>query len=148
MPGRQEIPLSSIVARVEMDHLSARHLNYSGLPRVPQVSEALRLGVCVECLFLRHRGPVPYGTNQRAPKWRPTRTPPVIPLPESLAAQGPYIRLSCPGLARARNVSRHWGPPRACHRAPCCEKGGPQWPQGPSPQGRGRLTMRHRAAKL
>ena len=37
--------------------------------------------------------------------------PPVIPVPESLAAQGPYIRLSCPGLARARNVSRHWGPP-------------------------------------
>ena len=78
--------------------------------------------MCVECLFLRHRGPVPYGTNQRAPKWRPTRTPPpVIPVPESLAAQGPYVRLSCPGLARARNVSRHWAPPRACYRVPCCE---------------------------
>ena len=40
----------------------------------------------------------------------------LIPLPESLAAQGAYVRLSCPGLARARNVSRHsksWGPPRA-----------------------------------
>ena len=55
--------------------------------------------------------------------------PPVIPLPESLATQGPYVRLSCPGLARARNVSRHWGPPRACHRAPCCEKGGPSGPK-------------------
>ena len=33
------------------------------------------------------------------------------------------------GLARARNVSRHWGPPRACHRAPCCEKGGPSGPK-------------------
>ena len=55
--------------------------------------------------------------------------PPVIPVPESLAAQGPYVRLSCPGLARARNVSRHWGPPRACHRAPCCEKGGPSGPK-------------------
>ena len=49
--------------------------------------------------------------------------------PESLATQGPYVRLSCPGLARARNVSRHWGPPRACHRAPCCEKGGPSGPK-------------------
>ena len=47
--------------------------------------------------------------------------PPVIPVPESLAAQGPYVRLSRPGLARARNVSRHWGPPRACYRVPCCE---------------------------
>jgi len=37
--------------------------------------------------------------------------PPVIPLPESLAAQRPYVRLSCPGLARARNVSRPWVPP-------------------------------------
>ena len=55
--------------------------------------------------------------------------PPVVPLPESLATQGPYVRLSCPGLARARNVSRHWGPPRACHRAPCCEKGGPSGPK-------------------
>ena len=45
------------------------------------VPEAMQTGcsrgaVCVECLFLRHRGPVPYGTNQRAPKWRPTRDPP------------------------------------------------------------------------
>ena len=134
--------------------------------------------------------------------------PPVIPLPESLAAQGPYVRLPCPGLARARNVSRHWGPPRACYRVPCCEtlkrgtpvaprrvQGGlsgspriragtkrnkqrteiprpsspagtaaaecpeeeepPAWEaptaqisqRAPSPQGRGRLTMRHKAAK-
>ena len=34
---------------------------------------------------------------------------PVIPLLESLAAQGPYVRLPCPGLARARNVPRHSG---------------------------------------
>ena len=54
--------------------------------------------------------------------------PPVIPVPESLAAQGPYVRLSCPGLARARNVSRHWGPPRACYRVPCCDKGDPSSP--------------------
>ena len=47
--------------------------------------------------------------------------PPGTPLPESLAAQGPYVRLSCPGLARARNVSRHWTPPRACYSVPCCE---------------------------
>ena len=130
--------------------------------------------------------------------------PPVIPVPESLAAQGPYVRLPCPGLARARNVSRHWGPPRACYRVPCCEtlkretpaaprrvQGGlsgsprvrwnkqrteiprpsspagtaaaecpeeeepPAWEapaaqisqRAPSPQGRGRLTMRHKAAK-
>ena len=47
--------------------------------------------------------------------------PPVIPLPESLTVHGPYVRLSCPGLARARNVSRHCPPPRACYRVPCCE---------------------------
>ena len=47
--------------------------------------------------------------------------PPVIPLPESLTVHGPYVRLSCPGLARARNVSWHWGPPRACYRVPCCK---------------------------
>jgi hypothetical protein len=55
--------------------------------------------------------------------------PPVIPVPESLAAQGPYVRLSCPGLARARNVSRHWAPPRACYRVPCCEEGDPSSPK-------------------
>ena len=34
--------------------------------------------VCVECLLLRHRGPAPFGANQRAPKGRPTelRLPP------------------------------------------------------------------------
>jgi len=42
--------------------------------------------------------------RQRAAYPDPT---PVIPLPESLAAQGPCVRLPCPGLARSRNVSRH-----------------------------------------
>ena len=77
--------------------------------------------VCVECLFLWTPGPAPplSGANQRAPKGRPTQTPPrnprCSPVLESLAAQGPlnqpYVRLPCTGLARARNVSRHWGPP-------------------------------------
>ena len=63
-------------------------------------------------------GPAPplSGANQRVAYPDPRN-----PLPESLAAQGPYVRLPCPGLARARNVSRHWSPPRACYRVPCCE---------------------------
>ena len=55
--------------------------------------------------------------------------PPVIPLPESLAAQGPYVRLSCPGLARARNVSRHWGPPGPATGPHVVKRGGPSGPK-------------------
>jgi hypothetical protein len=55
---------------------------------------------------------------------------PVIPFSESLAAQGPYVRLPCPGLARARNVSRHWGFPRACYRVR--DKEDPSSPKGRS----------------
>ena len=44
----------------------------------------VRVRVCVECLFLRHRGTALYRANQRAPKWRPTRNP-------------PYFFLFCPG---------------------------------------------------
>ena len=35
-------------------------------------------------------------------------------------------------LARARNVSRHWAPPRACYRVPCCETCGALFPCRPS----------------
>jgi hypothetical protein len=41
----------------------------------------------VAYLFLRHRGPAPHRTNQRALIWRHPRT--VIPLPGSLAIQPP-----------------------------------------------------------
>ena len=91
---------------------------------------AAKLRLCTVCvcrvLILKAPGSSPLrgqpACHYGAPEGRPTRTtPPVIPLPESLAAQGPYVRLPCPGLARARNVSRHWGPPRACYRVPCCE---------------------------
>jgi hypothetical protein len=34
-------------------------------------------------------------------------------------------RPCCPGPAWAPMVSRHWGPPRACHRVPYCEYGDP-----------------------
>jgi hypothetical protein len=46
--------------------------------------------------------------------------PPVVPHPESLAAQAAYNEALLPG-APARIVSRHWGPPRACYRVPYCE---------------------------
>ena len=127
--------------------------------------------------------------------------PPVIPVPESLADPEASSEAD-PGSTRARNVSRHWGLPRACYRIPCCDRetpvaprrvrGGlsgsprvragtnnqteiphpsspagtaaaecpeeaepPAWEapaaqisqRAPSPQGRGRLTMRHKAAK-
>jgi hypothetical protein len=52
-----------------------------------------RAPLCVDCLFLRSPSRVPYRTEliPRAPKWRRTRTPPpVIPLPESIAAQAAY----------------------------------------------------------
>jgi len=59
-------------------HTPGRHLDLRGI-RCSSFNGWSYVVVCVECLFLRHRGPVPYGTNQRAPKWRPTRTPPRNP---------------------------------------------------------------------
>ena len=158
--------------------------------------------MCVECLFLRHRGPVPYGTNQRAPKWRPTRTPPVIPVPESLAAQTALCKALLSGSGSGPKCFQALGSPPGLPQSPMLGKGGARWPQGesrvvspvppgpgwtkqrteiprpsspagtaaaecpeeaeppaweapaaqisqraPSPQGRGRLTMRHKAAK-
>ena len=47
--------------------------------------------------------------------------PPVVPHPESIAAQAAYAEALLPGSAPARIVSRHWGPPRACYRVPYCE---------------------------
>ena len=49
--------------------------------------------------------------------------PPVVPDPESIDAQAAYRgrHSNIARLSPARIVSRHWGPPRACHRVPCCE---------------------------
>ena len=49
--------------------------------------------------------------------------PPVVPDPESIDAQASYRgrHSTIARLSPARIVSRHWGPPRACHRVPCCE---------------------------
>ena len=60
------------------------------------------LKVCVECLFLRHRGSAPYGASQRAPKGRPTRTPPRSPrpslrIPPSRCPGGRLYRALLPG---------------------------------------------------
>jgi len=58
----------------------------------PAEDRHFSLSVCVECLFLRTPDSAQplSGADQRAPKGRPTstRTPPVIPVPESLAARG------------------------------------------------------------
>ena len=49
--------------------------------------------------------------------------PPVVPHPESIDAQAAYRgrHSTIARLSPARIVSRHWGPPRASHRVPCCE---------------------------
>ena len=83
--------------------------------------------VCVECLFLRTPSRAPYRTppacaNRGAAYPDP---PPVVPHPESIAAQAAYAEALLPGSAPARIVSRHWGPPRACYRVPYCDKGDP-----------------------
>ena len=48
-------------------------------------------------------------------------TPPVVPHPESLAAQAfseaLLPRRAC-RVAQARIVSRHWDPPQTCYRVP------------------------------
>jgi len=77
----------------------------------------------VECLFWRHRGQTHYWANQRAPTGRPglSGTSPCNPHPESQAALTEALLTG--GLAWARIVSRHWGPPRACYRVPYCGLG-------------------------
>ena len=47
--------------------------------------------------------------------------PPLVPDPESIAAQAAYTEALLPMSAPAGIVSRHWGPPRACYRVSCCE---------------------------
>ena len=50
-----------------------------------------RNSVCVECYFEGHGAEPLAGLLQRAPKGRPTRTPPpVVPDPESIDAQAAY----------------------------------------------------------
>ena len=77
--------------------------------------------VCVECLFLRSTSRAPYRTPSACAK-RATYPdpPPRSLLPESIAAQAAYAEALLPGLAPARNLSRHWGPPRACYRVLYC----------------------------
>jgi hypothetical protein len=82
--------------------------------------------VCVGCLFLRTPSRAPYRTPPAcANRAAYPDPPPVVPDPESIDAQASY-RCRHSTIARcvlspARIVSRHWGPPRACHRVPCCE---------------------------
>jgi len=65
------------------------------------ILEGVQVFLCVHRVFIfKDTGSSPTSQSYPDPS-------PVIPLPESLAAQGPYVRLPCPGLAaRARNVSR------------------------------------------
>jgi hypothetical protein len=87
--------------------------------------------VCVECLTGKQNKPTLFKVTE--PSSVPHRTPPacakraaypdpppVILLPESIADQAAYAETLLPGSAPARNVSRYWGSPRACHRIPCC----------------------------
>ena len=85
----------------------------------------IQSAVCVGCLFLWTPSRIPYGTplacaNRAA---YPDPPPPVVPHPESIDAQAAYRgrHSTIARLSPARSVSRHWGPPRACHRVPCCE---------------------------
>ena len=54
--------------------------------------------------------------------------PPVIPVPESLADPEASSEAD-PGSTGARNVSSHWGLPRACYRVPCCDRETPVAPR-------------------
>jgi hypothetical protein len=62
-------------------------------------AEALPVQCVYRVFIFRSPGQAPSGLKRRAPKRGPTRTPPpVVPDPESLAAQaGPIPRLYCPG---------------------------------------------------
>jgi hypothetical protein len=72
--------------------------------------------VCVDCLFFRSPSRAPYGTPSAYTKRAAFPDPsPVVPDPESLAAQAAYTEALLPGSVPARIVSRHWGPPRACY---------------------------------
>ena len=56
---------------------------------------------CVECLFLRSLSRAPYRTPSACAKRRPTRTPhPIVPHPESIAAQAAYAEALLPGRLR------------------------------------------------
>jgi hypothetical protein len=109
-----------------------------GSPRVLQ---------CVSSVnFEGHRAKPLTGLIRRAPKGRPTRTPPVAPHPESLAAQAAYTEALLPGSGSGPNCFQALGfspgpaigsqivnigvLPRACHRVPDCEQGDPSSPTG------------------
>jgi len=54
-----------------------------------------------------------FGVRQKGDLLGP---PPVVPHPESIAAEAAYAEALLPVSAPVRIVSRHWGPPRACYR--------------------------------
>jgi hypothetical protein len=74
--------------------------------------------------FLRTQSRAPYRTPPAcANRAAYPDPPPVVPHPESIDARAAYSgrHSTIARLSPARIVSRHWGPPRACHRVPCCE---------------------------
>ena len=89
--------------------------------------ERMHASACVCVLmvyFLRTPSRAPYRTPSAcANRAAYPDPPPVVPHPESIDAQAAYRgrHSTIARLSPARIVSRHWGPPRACHRVPCCE---------------------------
>ena len=74
--------------------------------------------------FQGHRAKPLTGPILLAPKGRLPGPRPVVPRPESLAAQAAHpgwhsAVAPCPAWVRI--VSRNWGPPWACYRVPYCE---------------------------
>ena len=81
--------------------------------------------MCVECSIFKGTEPSPLQESfsdsatvrqKGGPAYRDPPPPPVVPLPESIAAQVAYAEALLPGSDPARNVSI--GPPRTCYRVP------------------------------
>jgi hypothetical protein len=89
-------------------------------PLVPDPESTMIASQCVCVLsvyFEGHRAEPLTELLQRAPKGRLTRTPhPQSSSQNPSLPWRPMLRLYCPDRHPARNVSRYWGPPRACHR--------------------------------
>ena len=101
-----------------------RDRRFSATPIQNKVIKCTRKTVCVGCLFLRTPSRAPYRTPSAcANRAAYPDPPPVVPDPESIDARASYRgrHSTIARLSPARIVSRHWGPPRACQRVPCCE---------------------------